>query len=234
MNFPDNPINGQQFVAMGSMWTWSAADNAWQGGAPVGSQGPQGPQGNAGGPQGPQGPQGTQGVGGAGSAVPGPQGPQGVQGAVGAGAQGPAGTAGPQGPQGSAGPGLAIGGVNTQVQYNNNGALGGNAALTFTNTTGLTQGYSFSGRYSYLGAYSGALDFRTCQTFGVAAGSSISAMTAVAGQICRIIVAGSGLISVPAVVRWAAGNPLWGTTYTIVTFWTDGSSYWGTTMPFNT
>jgi len=233
MNFPDNPVNGQQFVAMGSMWTWSAADNAWMGGAPAGSQGPQGPQGAAGGPQGPQGTQGAQGIGGAGSSVPGPQGPQGVQGAVGAGAQGPAGVAGPQGAQGSAGPGLAIGGTNTQVQYNNNGALGGNAGLTFIDALGITLGYAFSGRYLWMASFNGAIDFRVSQTYGMNTGSTVTVMYAVPGQICRIIVGGGGSIALPNVIRWAAGNPLWGAAYTMITFWYDGGTYWGSTMPFN-
>jgi len=233
MNFPDNPINGQQFVAMGSMWTWSAADNAWQGGAPVGSQGPQGPQGAAGGPQGPQGAQGTQGPSGAGSAVPGPQGPQGVQGAIGAGAQGPAGVAGPQGPQGSAGPGLAIGGTHEMVQFNNNGALGGTVALMYRTAYGVTEGWAFSGRYTWLASYSGGLDFRQSKTFGMNTGSTVTAMSASTGQICRIIVGGGGSISLPNVIRWAAGNPLWGAAYTMITLWYDGGTFWGTTMPFN-
>ena len=84
----------------------------------VGAQGPQG----ATGAQGVQGSTGAQGVQGS----TGAQGPQGVQGAVGA--QGVQGATGPQGVQGAT---PAIGGSNTQIQFNNGGALSGNSKLTY-------------------------------------------------------------------------------------------------------
>jgi hypothetical protein len=100
--------------------------------------------------------------------------------------------------------------------------------------TGYVQSGAVSGGYSYLASYSGALDFRTMQTFGVAAGSTITTMTALAGQICRILVNGNGLINLPSSVKWADGSPVWGTTSTIVSMWTDGGTFWATTTPYNT
>lgn len=128
---------------------------------PQGPQGAQGPQGEPG-PQGPQGIQGPQGATGATGAT-GPQGPQGIQGIQGAtGPQGPAGPTGesaydewlaaghvgteadflaslvgpqgPQGPQGPAGSVTAVG-TDTQVIFNDGGALAGATALTWNKTT---------------------------------------------------------------------------------------------------
>ena len=36
IDFPSTPSDGQQYAAGGSLWTWSAANQAWMGGAPVG------------------------------------------------------------------------------------------------------------------------------------------------------------------------------------------------------
>ena len=108
----------------------------------LGAQGAQGVQG-ATGPQGSQGvtgPQGVQGIQGAvgSQGVQGAVGAQGVQGAVGAqgvqgsvGAQGVQGAVGAQGVQGAT---PAIGGSNTQIQFNNGGALSGSANLIFDGT----------------------------------------------------------------------------------------------------
>jgi hypothetical protein len=104
-----------------------------------GSVGAQGVQG-ATGPQGAQGSVGAQGVQGA----TGPQGAQGVQGSTGA--QGVQGATGPQGVQGAT---PAIGGSNTQVQYNNSGVLGGSSNFIFDGTNvgiGGTSLSSFGGR----------------------------------------------------------------------------------------
>lgn len=163
----------------------------------------------------------------------GPQGPQGPQGAFGVGVQGAPGTPGAAGPQGPAGPGLAIGGAHTNVQVNWGGALYGNGAFTFDAGVGNVYGYSFAGRYYWAGAYTGALDFRVSQTYGVGVGSNITSMTAIAGQICRILVSGNGAITV-AGVKWAQGSPAWGTTFTIVSLFTDGGSFWASTLPFST
>lgn len=108
----------------------------------TGSVGPTGPTGAVG-PTGPQGIQGIQGVQGnagptgptgAASTIAGPTGPTGPTGAAStvAGPTGPAGSIGPTGPTGST---PAIGGLNTQVQYNNAGVLAGSANLTFNGTT---------------------------------------------------------------------------------------------------
>jgi len=92
---------------------------------PMGNTGPQGIQGTVG-------PQGFQGV-------PGAQGAVGAQGAIGAqGVQGAVGAQGAQGPQGST---PAIGGSNTQIQFNNNGSLDGTANLVW-NGIGLGIGRS--------------------------------------------------------------------------------------------
>ena len=96
-------------------------------------QGAQGQQGSVGaqGIQGATGPQGVQGAVGA-QGVQGATGPQGVQGAQGStGAQGVQGATGPQGVQGAT---PAIGGSNTQIQFNNGGALGGSANLVWNGT----------------------------------------------------------------------------------------------------
>lgn len=235
MNFPDTPVDGQQFVAEGSMWTWSAVNGAWMGGAPVGSQGPQGVPGPAGGPQGPQGAQGAQGQSGAASGVPGPQGPAGVQGPAGAGVQGPAGAAGVQGPQGAPGSGAVPGGTNKQVQFNDNGVFGGNAGLTFDKAFGFAEGYSFSGRFSYLGAWNNVLDFRSAQTYGITAGSTVTGLTGGVGHICRIGVYGNGGITFSGVIpKWGNGSPAWGTVFTLITLFFDGTTWRATTTGYNT
>ena len=94
----------------------------------VGPTGPTGAQGNVG-PTGPTGAQGIQGP-------TGPTGAQGVQGPTGpTGAAstvaGPTGAGGPTGPTGAT---PAIGGSNTQVQYNNSGSLAGSANFVFDGT----------------------------------------------------------------------------------------------------
>lgn len=66
----------------------------------------------------------------------GPQGPQGPQGIAGQlGATGPTGPQGPQGPAGANGADAVVGGNDSYVQYNNGGALGGEADLTYNDTT---------------------------------------------------------------------------------------------------
>jgi len=101
-----------------------------------GIQGPTGPTGSTGatGATGPTGPQGIAGPTGP-TGVAGPTGPQGVQGIQGiqgvAGPTGPTGNTGSTGPTGPTGSTPAIGGTNTQVQYNNAGVLAGSANLTF-------------------------------------------------------------------------------------------------------
>jgi hypothetical protein len=72
------------------------------------------------GPTGPTGPQGIQG----------PTGPQGIQGPT-----GPTGNTGATGPTGPTGSTPAIGGSNTQVQFNSSGVLAGSANMTFNGTT---------------------------------------------------------------------------------------------------
>jgi hypothetical protein len=79
---------------------------------PTGALGPTGPTG----PFGPTGPQGIQGI-------------QGIQGVAGpTGPTGPIGNTGPTGPTGAT---PAIGGTNTQVQYNSGGVFAGSSNLTF-------------------------------------------------------------------------------------------------------
>jgi len=262
MDFPESPIDGQTFSSEGSMWAWSAAHDRWMGGAPTGAQGPQGVPGAAGGPQGPQGFQGPQGVGGVagpqgtqgagvqgaqgvpgvgaqgpqgvqGAGVQGPQGAQGgqgVQGAAGAGTQGPQGLTGPQG---VAGPGLAIGGVHTQVQWNNTGALFGWDALKVNATWGSTLAWSVTGRFTNIGTITGAAEFRQSQSLGMNAGSVVSAIGLEAGQIGRILVIGTGPISFPGItINWAAGSPSWGGNHTLVTLLSLNGSIWGTTISF--
>jgi hypothetical protein len=92
---------------------------------PTGPTGVAGPTGNLGptGPTGAAGPTGSQGI----------QGIQGIQGV--AGPTGPTGSTGSTGPTGPTGSTPAIGGTNTQVQYNNAGVFAGSANLTFNGTT---------------------------------------------------------------------------------------------------
>ena len=153
----------------------------------------------------------------------------GPQGVAGAGSSTP-------GPAGPPGPGMAIGGLNTQVQFNDNGVLGGNAALTFDKTLGFTAGNSFSGSYQWMGGYTGGLDFHTRQTYGVARGSNITAISGGVGQVCRILVSGAGAggISLPAGIVWAQGSPAWGNNNSIlVTFFFDGATWRGVTLGYN-
>lgn len=93
---------------------------------PQGDMGPTGPTGAASTAAGPTGPTGAQGV-------SGPTGPQGPTGPTGA-ASTVAGPTGPIGPTGPTGATPAIGGSNTQVQYNSSGSLAGSANLTFDGT----------------------------------------------------------------------------------------------------
>jgi hypothetical protein len=97
----------------------------------LGTPGPRGPAGPTGatGPAGPEGPQGDTGPAGATGAT-GATGPQGDPGP-----QGPQGDPGPQGPQGDPGASATPGGSDTQIQFNDAGAFGGNAGLTFDKTT---------------------------------------------------------------------------------------------------
>jgi len=92
---------------------------------------------------------------------------------------------------------------------------------------------AFSGGYTYLGSYNGALDPQTFQTFGMTPGSTITAITRIAGQVFRILVNGSGPIILPSYVKLASGT-VWGTTQSIVSLWTDGAIIWATVTPFST
>jgi hypothetical protein len=108
---------------------------------PTGAIGATGPTGVAGptGPTGPFGPTGPQGI----------QGIQGIQGV--AGPTGPTGSIGNTGPTGPTGATPAIGGTNTQVQFNNGGVFAGSANLTFDGTTLSAAGLSDSGNLTFTG-----------------------------------------------------------------------------------
>jgi len=112
-----------------------------------GIQGPTGPTGAVG-PTGPTGIQGIQGIQGpTGPTGPlGPTGPQGIQGIQGiqgvAGPTGPTGSIGNTGPTGPTGATPAIGGTNTQVQFNNAGVFGGSSNLTFNGTILTAAGFA--------------------------------------------------------------------------------------------
>jgi hypothetical protein len=111
------------------------------------------------------------------------------------------------------------------------GALGSYASIKAKNVTATA---AMTGAYTWLGMYTGGLDFRNSQTYGVQAGSTVTAMTAADGQVCRIIIGNGGSIALPAVIKWATGAPAWGTTYTILTFWHAGGVFWGSSMAFTT
>jgi hypothetical protein len=125
----------------------------------VGPTGPTGPQGatgstgptGSGGPTGPTGPTGATGLTGAQGAtgVTGPTGPNGPTGPTGP--TGATGLTGPTGPAGATGATPAIGGSNTQVQYNNADSLAGSANLTFNGTTLTSGGYSTGGNLTFTG-----------------------------------------------------------------------------------
>lgn len=101
----------------------------------TGDQGVQGPMG-ATGPAGPKGDPGATGA-------TGPKGDTGATGLTGAtGPAGPKGDTGATGPTGPAGSGATPAGSNAQIQYNNNGAFGGSAALATASDTPLSIGYS--------------------------------------------------------------------------------------------
>jgi hypothetical protein len=93
-----------------------------------------------------------------------------------------------------------------------------------------------SGGYAWAGAYSGALDFRAAQTYGVSPGSSISACYCANGQVFRILVSGNGAITMPSTTKWTTGSPVWGTTATVVSCFSPdgGGTLLATTMPFTT
>jgi hypothetical protein len=100
-----------------------------------GLSGPTGPTG-ASGLSGPTGPTGASGLSGptgptGASGLSGPTGPTGASGL--SGPTGPTGASGLSGPTGPTGP---IGGSNTQILFNNSGAVGGSSNLTFTLSTG--------------------------------------------------------------------------------------------------
>lgn len=111
----------------------------------TGNTGPTGPTGSTGstGLTGPTGPTGTTGATGA----VGPTGPTGSIGSTGP--TGPTGTTGSTGPTGPTGATPAIGGSNTQVQYNNAGSFAGSANLTFNGTTLTSAGYTTSGNLTF-------------------------------------------------------------------------------------
>ena len=132
-----DPTGGTNFTIAGTSELLSVPYALYSANGTPGPQGPQGIQGPAGadGATGPQGPQGIQGPAGADGAT-GPQGPQGIQGPAGA-----DGATGPQGLQGIQGPAGPIAGSDTQIIFNNSGAAGASANLTWngaTNTLNVT------------------------------------------------------------------------------------------------
>jgi hypothetical protein len=110
-----------------------------------------------------------------------------------------------------------------------------NVANQLNTPHALISARAVSGGYSNAGAYSGALDFRNIQTYGVNPGSAISAIYCAPGQVFRILVNGSGAITLPA-VKWTTGSPVWGTTYTVISCFSPdgGGTIFATTMPFTT
>jgi len=99
-------VNVTSVVGSGTFASWSINLNGAPG--PAGPTGPTGPTGSTGsnGPTGPTGPTGA-----------------------------PSTVAGPTGPTGPTGTTPAIGGSNTQVQYNNSGSLAGSSLMTFNGST---------------------------------------------------------------------------------------------------
>ena len=150
---------------------------------PTGSTGPTGPTGASGTPGGPTGPTGAV------STVAGPTGPTGSQG-----------TGGPTGPTGATGPTgstPAIGGSNTQVQYNSSGSLAGSANLTFSGTA-LTVPTITSPSATALTIQSAgttAMTVDTSQNVGIGTTSPVSKLSVTGGPITDTVVSGNAGIN---------------------------------------
>ena len=146
-NFPTSPTNGQTYNLNGAIWQWNG--RAWQLISTAVQTGATGATGVAGSPgsAGATGSIGATGVAGSpGSAgatgVAGSPGSAGATGSIGAtgvagspGSVGATGLVGATGAAGTPGTGLAIGGTDTQVQFNDSGSFGGDAGLTYNKTT---------------------------------------------------------------------------------------------------
>jgi len=182
--------------------------------------------GGATGAQGAPGNNGAQGAQGAASNVAGPQGAQGAEGAQGA----PGNAAGPQGAQGAQGAGGTPGGSNTHVQFNQLGAFGGDAGLTYASASQIltidksTTPTSASPNIFLLGNSStaGALS-------GVIAGSATIANTTPASiQFKNAVVHGLGDYGTDIVIKTAFSDGL-GTTVerTAVNFTSSGDTHFG-------
>lgn len=147
IDFPSSPSLNDEYTFEGRTWLWNGT--GWEVKAfvappgatgatgvtgatgAVGATGATGPQGDAG-PAGATGATGVVGVSGATGAT----GPVGVTGATGVqGPSGPTGATGPVGVTGATGATPAVGGSNTQVLFNDSGAIGGDAGLTYDKTT---------------------------------------------------------------------------------------------------
>ena len=166
-----------------------------------GIQGPTGPTGATGaaGPTGAIGPTGSQGI--AGPTGPtgaaGPTGPQGIQGIQGV--QGVAGPTGPTGGQGNAGPTgptgstPAIGGTNSQVQYNNLGAFSGSTNLTFDGTTLTAAGLAgpHNGTVGATTANTGAFTTLSASSTVTFSGGTANGVTYLNGS--KVLTSGSAL-----------------------------------------
>jgi hypothetical protein len=85
------------------------------------------------------------------------------------------------------------------------------------------------------GVVNGAISLAATQTYQCNAGSTITAITMVAGQVGRILVSSAGAINITAAgVHWSVGSPAWGLAFTVVNIFThDGNTFWCTTTPFN-
>jgi hypothetical protein len=120
INFPSSPSVNDEYSFEGRTWVWNGS--GWEVKAFVAPPGATGPSG----PTGATGPQGATGV----------QGPVGVTGATGVvGVSGATGATGPVGVTGATGATPAVGGSDTQVLFNDGGAIGGDAGLTYNKTT---------------------------------------------------------------------------------------------------
>lgn len=156
IDFPSSPSLNDEYTFEGRTWLWNGT--GWEvkafvaplgatgatgvAGAtgPAGVTGPTGAVGATGatgaqGDTGPAGATGATGVVGV-SGATGATGPVGVTGATGVqGPSGPTGATGPVGVTGATGATPAVGGSNTQVLFNDSGAIGGDAGLTYDKTT---------------------------------------------------------------------------------------------------
>ena len=184
---------------------------------------------------GPTGPIGPTGPTGAASTVAGPTGTQGPIGPT-----GPQGAVGPTGPQGTS---ATVAGSDTQVQFNDNGTVGGSANLTFNKNTGTLT----TGNLSLLGAVTedvftitdgASVDINpangTIQLWTLAANRTPTAASFTAGQSVTLMInSGANTVTWTTIgVTWVGGTAptLVSTGYNVIILWEVGTTVYGASI----